>query len=197
MYIEPDITCLNVYEHKIRELLILACTECESLWTNYMRLAGDMNHRLTTADYVKLKDKLFLSEYIVNFTNNPFEHSFQPFKDGDEVNQTQSLPWYDGYNKAKHNITDCFSKASLENCIYAIAANIIMFCIRYSPYALIEEQDLCSNLVNEHFSVELVNPDITSFYIPAVKSYPLATGAFSGPIASAPERGWNIKPFVL
>jgi len=72
-----------------------------------------------------------------------------------------------------------------------------MFCVRYSPYALIAEQDICSNLVNENFSVELVNPDITSFYIPAIKSYPLATGAFSGPIASAPERGWNIKPFVL
>ena len=80
-----------MYSQKIRELLILACTECESLWTNYMRLTGDMNHRLTTADYVKLKDKLFLSEYIINFTNHPFEHSFQPFKDWDSVNPTQSM----------------------------------------------------------------------------------------------------------
>jgi len=43
----------------------------------------------------------------------------------------------------------------------------------------------------------LVNPDITSFYIPAIKSYPLSTGVFSGPIESALERKWNIKPFVL
>lgn len=197
MYIEPDEGCLKAYGHKIRELLILACTECESLWTNYIRLAGDMNQRLTTSDYVKLKHKLFLSEYVVNFTNHPFKLSIQPFKDWDVQHPTVSLPWYDGYNKTKHNKTDYFSEASLENCINAIAANIIMFCIRYSPYALIEEHDLCSNLVNEYFSVELVNPDISSFYIPAIKSYPLATGAFSGPLASTPEREWNIKPFVL
>ena len=197
MYIEPDTSCLKVYGHKIRELLILACTECESLWINYIRLSGNTNQRLTTADYVKLKDKLFLSEYSVNFTNHPIKHSFQPFKNWDSSNPTQSLPWYDGYNKTKHNKTDYFSEASLENCINAIAANIIMFCVRYSPYALIEEHDLCSNLVNEYFSVELLDPDITSFYIPPIKSYPTATGVFSGPLASAPEREWNIKPFVL
>ena len=197
LYIEPDSACLSVYGHKIRELLILACTECESLWINYIRLAGNTNPRLTTNDYVKLKDKLFLSEYNVIFTSHPIKHSFQPFKEWDSHDPTQSLPWYDGYNKTKHNIAEHFSKASLENCINAIAANIIMFCVRYSPYALIEEHDLCSNLVNEYFSVELLNPDISSFYIPPIKSFPTATGAFSGPLASALEREWNIKPFLL
>ena len=107
------------------------------------------------------------------------------------------MPWYDGYNKTKHNKTDYFSEASLENCINAIAATIIMFCVRYSPYALIEEHDLCSNLVNEYFSVELLNPDISSFYIPSIKSFQTATGAFSEPLASSPERGWIIKPFII
>lgn len=86
------------------------------------------------------------------------------------------MPWYDGYNKTKHNKTDYFSEASLEKCINAIAANIIMFCVRYSPYALIEEHDLCSNLVNEYFYVELLDPDISSFHIPAIKSTPGDTG---------------------
>lgn len=27
------------------------------------------------------------------------------------ANPTQSLPWYDGYNKTKHNKTDYFSEA--------------------------------------------------------------------------------------
>lgn len=197
MYIEPDKGCLKVYGHKIRELLILACTEGESLWTDYIRLAGNTNQRLTTNDYVKLKDKLFLSEYGVIFTSPPVKHSFQPFKNWDASNPTQSLPWYDGYNKTKHNKTDYFSEASLENCINAIVANIIMFCVQYSPYALIEEKDICSNLVNEYFSAEIVSPDISSIYIQAIKSYPLVSGAFSGPLASAPERKWNIKPFIL
>ena len=86
------------------------------------------------------------------------------------------MPWYDGYNKTKHNKTDYFSEASLENCINAIAATIIMFCVRYSPYALIEEHDLCSNLVNEYFYVELLDPDISFFYNLVIKSAPGDTG---------------------
>ena len=72
-----------------------------------------------------------------------------------------------------------------------------MFCVRYSPYALIEENDLCSNLVNEYFSVELLNPDITSVYIPPIKSFPTLPEAFSGPLASALESEWDIKFFIL
>lgn len=195
MYIEPAESCLKVYGHKIRELLILACTECESLWADYIRLAGNTNQRLTTADYVKLKEKLFLSEYIVNFINHPIKLEFQPFSGWNKDRPTESLPWYDGYNKTKHNKTGYFSEATLESCINAIAANIIMFCVRYSPYALIEETDICSNLVNEYFSVELVSPDIASFYIPAIRSFPMATGGLSAPPASSFEREWNIKPF--
>ena len=111
--------------------------------------------------------------------------------------QTESLSWYDGYNTTKHNKADYYSKATLENCINVIVANIIMFCIRYSPYALIEENDICSNLLNEYFSVELVNPDIASFYIPAIKSFSMASVAFSAPLASAPEKEWTIKPFII
>jgi hypothetical protein len=80
------------------------------------------------------------------------------------------LPWYDGYNTTKHNKRDYFSEASLENCINAIAANIIMFCVRYSPYALIEEHYLCSTFVNEYFYVELLDPNISFSRIPAIKN---------------------------
>jgi len=196
MYIEPSEECLKVYGHKTRELLILACTECESLWTDYIRLLGNTNQFLTTRDYVKLKDKLFLKEYVIKFTNHPMQFEFQPFVDWDEEHSTTSLPWYDGYNKTKHNKKDYFSEATLENCLKAIAANIVMFCVRYSPFALINAHDICSNLVNEYFSVELKDPDITSFYIPPLKSYQIASGAFSAPADSVWEREWNIKPLT-
>ena len=32
LYIEPSKICMRAYGHKIRELLILACTECENTW---------------------------------------------------------------------------------------------------------------------------------------------------------------------
>lgn len=197
MYIEPDNVCLNTYGHKIRELLILACTECENTWTYYMRLSANNNSRLTTNDYVKLKDKLFLDEYQVTFSNHPIIKYFKPF-DSWNVNQpTSSLPWYDDYNKTKHNKDRYFNKATLENCLNAISANIIMFCIKYSPYELINSNDICSSLINEYFSIELINPKIETFYIPYLKSVPMSTGALVRHKASAFEQDWNIIPFVI
>ena len=71
-----------------------------------------------------------------------------------------------------------------------------MFCVKYSPYALIEEHNLCSILVNEYFSVELLTPDISSFYIPSIKSFQTAMVAFNGPLASSPDEEWNIKSYL-
>ena len=197
MYIEPDINCLQTFGHKIRELLILACTECENSWTSYIRHSGNTNERLSTNDYVKLNNKLFLSEYRVVFTSHPITINLQPFVAWDIQNPTSSLIWYDGYNKTKHNKDNFFNLATLENCLNAIAANIIMFCVRYSPCELIESNDICSNLINEYFSIELSNPDLTSFYIPYIKRVEMASGAFSASPASTYEQKWIIDDFVL
>ena len=53
-----------------------------------------------------------------------------------------------------------------------------MSCVRYSSYVLIEEHDLCSNLVNEYFYVELLNLDISFSYNLAIKSAPGDTRFF-------------------
>ena len=37
LYIEPSLSGLNVYSHRTREFLILACTEVENSWQKYMR----------------------------------------------------------------------------------------------------------------------------------------------------------------
>src|SRR5574344_3009199 len=99
MYVEPDKNCLQSYGHKIRELLILACTECENSWASYIRLSGNINDRLSTNDYVKLNNKLFLPEYKVIFSSHPITIDLQPFIAWDIQNPTTSLSWYDGYNK--------------------------------------------------------------------------------------------------
>lgn len=197
LYVEPDNNCLNTYSHKIRELLILACTECENSWASYMRFAGNINDRLTTSDYVKLKERLFLDEYRVIFSNHPITKTFTPFATWNKQQATISLPWYDSYNKTKHNKDDFFSEASLESCLNAISANIIMFCVRYSPYKLLEAQDICSKLITEYFSIELINPKIETFYVPYFKSVQTASGACSAPLASSFEQPWSITPFTL
>ncbi len=44
----------------------------------------------------------------------------------------------------------------MSNCIYAVAGNIVLFCVRYGPH----------NLYRDGFEIVLVNPNPVSFYVP-------------------------------
>lgn len=197
LFVEPDMNGLQAYGHKIRELLILACTEVESSWVGYFRLANKYRDGLTTKDYVKLNSVLRLFEYQVSFKNYPFNIQIKPFEGWDAKRPTKSLTWYDNYNKTKPNKAESFSCATLDSCFKAIVASIVMFCTRYSPYELLEKNDVCSNAVNEHFVIELVNPSIEHFYTPSIKSFSIASGAFSAPLVSKFEDNWSITPLIL
>ena len=58
----------------------------------------------------------------------------------------------------------------------AVCANIIMFCVRYSPYLLYNENDVCTNLVRNTFDVRI--EDEADFYIPVFEGYQTHNGAF-------------------
>lgn len=198
LYIEPDEEYLNVYSHKLRELLILACTEVENSWIYYMKLSGkyEENYVFKTRDYVKLCAPLYLKEYSIKFTRYPFEMSFSPFLNWDEGAPTASLSWYDDYNSTKHQKDAFFGRANLKNCLNALAANIILFAVRFHPDSLEKETDDCSNLINEHFKIELNNPNYQSFYIPPVIIENHCSGCFTGPdsISIAP---WTTHTFYI
>ncbi len=197
LFIEPDTYALQCHGHKIRELLILACTEVESLWKTYLDIAGQSKDRATTVNYVKLNNALYLFEYKLTLKAYPFNISYKPFDGWNASSPTQTLPWYNAYNETKHDKIHNFDKAKLEHCIQAIMAAIIMFCVRYSPYMLREDRSIAATTITDLFTVELDNPDKKAFYIPAIKSYPMASGAFSAPLASTFEHFWEIKPLVI
>ena len=197
LYIEPDQNALKIHGHKIRELLILSCTEVESFWQSYLRLAGNAIHRPSTNDYVKLKTPLSLADYKVILKSHPFTVSYKPFFDWDLNNPTTSLDWYSAYNQTKHDKNINFSKATLEHCIKAIMATIVMYCVRYSPYGIISGDGISAKIIAEIFSVELEPISIATFYIPAIESVQMASGAFSAPLASKFESPWEIDPFCL
>jgi hypothetical protein len=199
LYIEPSASGLSAYGHKTRELLILACTEVENLWTQYMRLANvQPNCRsFTTRDYVKLLVPLHLSEYEVSFKLFNGIAPIRPFLSWSAANPTQSLRWYDSYNKTKHDRSFHFSEATLENCLWALSSTIVMFCVRYSPYPLIEGSGSLSALFNQHFSIRLKDSDPSSFYIPLINipadyRNDLVCGRACDYIAT-----WNQKPLVV
>lgn len=197
LVIEPDDSGLKSHGHKIRELLLLACTELESYWLHYLRLAGYRVDRYTTSDYVRLCDKLHLREYQVTFSSHPYEIPLSPFANWSETKPSESLDWYDAYNKTKHDKRSHFNEATLRRALNAVAAIIVLFCVRYSPYEIKGRRDLCSALVDEYFDVEVVDPDYSSFYVPMVEKVRMSRGALKSPLGTRFKQWWKIEPFTL
>lgn len=196
LYIEPSTQGQMSYGHKTRELLILACTEVENAWQKYMKVAGETRARLTTNDYVKLLQPLHLKEYEVTLKSYSSVTPRKPFLNWVAANPTSSLAWYDAYNKTKHDRENHFYEATLETCIDAVAANIILFCVRYGPYSLYESQSVTSSYFNQLFEVTLSNPDPKTFYIPNITFRDRRHEYVCGDCKNDIEP-WIIKPLTL
>lgn len=173
LFVEPSAATLSTFSHKARELLILACTECENYWQDYLREARvtpSNGRAFTTNDYVKLLEPLHLSEFEILMPRYQSVTPFLPFLGwSTQPGPTQSLSWYDDYNKTKHDRTTHFSSATLLNCIKAVAGAIVMFAVRFGPYRLTTGSGTLPSLFNHLFSVGLRNPKLESFYVPLVK----------------------------
>lgn len=172
LYIEPDQNGLKSYGHKSRELLILACTEVENSWTSIFKSSGispQNNRMFTTNDYVKLLSKARLDEFQITFKNYDELRDFIPFSQWDKSQPTKSLKWYDSYNKTKHDRNSSFNEATLENVLDAVSANIVMFCARFSPFSLLNNNNTLSSLVNQHFRISLNDSDPATYYIPKIE----------------------------
>lgn len=170
LFIEPQGNGINTYSYRTRELLILACTEVENSWTKYLQVSGvEPNGRnYNTNDYVKLLEPLYLKEFKINLKIKSSLQDIIPFDGWRNQNPTASLDWYNAYNQTKHDRESHFDKATLQNCIKAISANIVMFCVRFSPHALWHSNNSTSSVFNQFFNIELINPDYKNFYFPKI-----------------------------
>lgn len=150
LFIEPNAASLAAYSHKTSELLILACTDVEAQWKYHLERAGvtPAGQGFTTNDYVRLRDPLYLSEYSISLPRYAEIPDLRPFLQWDPNQPTQSIPWYDAYNKAKHDRQRHFAEASVLACVQAIAANITMFSIRFGPFRLYNGGGMLSALFN-------------------------------------------------
>lgn len=176
LYIEPAVNTLESYGHKTRELLILACTEVENIWKSYMRLAGEKppnKKNYTTNDYVRLAGPLFLDEYEISLHRYPSVPTVCPFLGWDQKSPTQSITWFDAYNKTKHDRSTQFPEASLENCIRAVSAAIVLHAVRFGPSSLfnltlINEGGALAALCTEVFSLRLPDRKPSTYYVPFI-----------------------------
>ena len=133
-FIEPVDSNLDVFSHRIRELLILACTEVEASWRGFLDSNGyPRKPSYNTNDYVKLSKIFRLSEWQVGLSDYLDTSIMCPFGEWDVTQPTQSLHWYNGYNGVKHNRESEFKKASLRNLLGAMAALFVMQNAQWGP----------------------------------------------------------------
>jgi len=146
--VHPTKANLTCFGSGIRNLIILACTECETQWRAVLKAnhysSASKSGRLTTDDYVKLLPAMRLDEYAVKFTHYPWLEALAPFQGWDKSRPTQSLAWYDDYNAVKHDRELAFDQASLANAIKSIAATWIMIAAQFVFIGMREFGDLWS-----------------------------------------------------
>jgi hypothetical protein len=157
LFVEPTTQSLSAHSHKARELLILACTEVEAQWKHYLRRGGLIKQVFTTNDYIALRSPLHLEEYEISLPRYKEVPPIRPFLGWSTVpGPTQTLPWYDAYNKTKHDSKEHFPAANVLACLQAVAANIVMFCVRFGPFPPPQGGGMLSALFNPTFvSLEL------------------------------------------
>ena len=131
-YLEPDDGNLNVYSHRIYELLLRTATEVESSFKGILKANGygKAEKDMSMLDYFKIARAARLYEYKVVFDRWATAHEFKPFVTWNAATYTP-LAWYQGYNNVKHNRYSYFKQANLQNLINTVAA---LLSILYAQY---------------------------------------------------------------
>jgi hypothetical protein len=165
--IHPEGDNLRTYGHATRNLLILACTEVELLCRQILEDNGyrSMNNdgRFTTRDYVKILKPMRLDEYVVNLTWYPWLSPTCPFVYWQAQQPTKSLPWYNAYNKVKHDREVSFPEATLRRAIDAVTACFVLISAQHGlDFARMGEDG-----AREFFQLEKAPSwDFTECYVP-------------------------------
>ena len=129
--VPPEEGNLNAYGPRLRQLLFTACTEVEAEWAGILRANSYSRSRPTTKDYVKLAGPMLLGEYVLGFWDYPSFAWVKPFEGWDPTNSTVSLPWYQAYNRNKHDRERHAHDARLRYVIDAVAAALALACAQF------------------------------------------------------------------
>ena len=162
--VEPTQENLQTYGNTIRNIIILACTEIDSMMKKILKNNGIIldDKEYTTKQYFKLKEALRLGEYELQFKE--FEHLgiFSPFSKWESERPTQSLPWYDAYNKIKHDREANFQYANVKNALNSIVAYAILLIAQYGHNNPIWEEHM-----RKFFSIHHTPRwNLEDFYVP-------------------------------
>jgi len=133
-YVEPSDTNLKTFSFRIHELLLRACVEVEAnckaiLVENGYQKNPDNFHM--KHDYFKIQSSHLLSDFEVKL---PIWHGtprlWKPFSNWNTTTY-KKLPWYDSYNKSKHDRLNHFSDANFENLLGAVTGLAVLISAQF------------------------------------------------------------------
>lgn len=137
VYIEPHTKNYDTFGVRIRELLILACTEVEANWRGVLDAHQVKPERqyFTTKDYSKLSVPLKLNEWKVVIKYQPDLGTIMPFENWSRGDPTKTIDWYKSYNLVKHDRVGNMELANLFNLYSAMGALFVMQVAQWGPFA--------------------------------------------------------------
>lgn len=123
----------DVYGHEIRNIIILACSEVDSMMKNILEknMMTKKGLFFNINDYIQLLNPLRLVEYTLSFNRYALLGNFSPFLKWDIKEPTKSLEWYTAYNQIKHDRENNFTSANLKMAINSIMAYAILLIAQY------------------------------------------------------------------
>lgn len=138
-YISINKKQLKTYSIKIADLILRTVSECENIANaickneniKFRDKKGHIRKTVYFNEYInslnaKFKlDKKLVDIVYTNIENNAFDMKLTPFrKEQLKVGEKEKdiLPWYNAYNKIKHDRVKNFKQANLENLINSLAA---------------------------------------------------------------------------
>ncbi|WP_186124676.1 hypothetical protein [Burkholderia gladioli] len=164
-FIEPAPSNLIAFGHKLRELLILACTEIEACWRAVLFENGIERTIYSTKDFIKLSEPLRLNTWSIRLKDYPELGDRKPFESWHEKQPTKSLAWYDAYNAVKHNREKEFQRATFDNVLNAMGALHIMQAAQWGPQVFDRMHD---NRFTPFFTLTLPKFETSDVYIPCL-----------------------------
>lgn len=129
--IAPSKENYKSFGNAIRNIIVLACTEVDSMMHNVLVRNGYCkdNDFSSMNDYRILNEAMRLNEYSVSFSDYSHLGEFFPFKEWSEKGGT--LTWYNSYNHVKHKRYENFGEANLENAINAVIGMAVFLVAQY------------------------------------------------------------------
>lgn len=125
----PDQRNLDVFGARFERIILLSCIGIEALFSKVLSDNGipPKGRFYTTNDFVGLEGFLRLPEYAIEFPKYPWIAAREPYRGWQASEPSKSLPWYDAYNKLKHEKLLGSEAGSMRHSLDGICAYMALF----------------------------------------------------------------------